>query len=186
MESCINCLTKNKTELINLGGYYICKQCKKMIVQFEKSNMRKLDNFKKPNHIIDNIYLGCEKSAINLDYLKKNKIKKILIIAEHCEKLFENDINYLEIKIDDDPKENIFCHFDKCFEFIRGNNQIVLIHCVSGISRSGSLVIAYVMKYHKMDFEEAWKFVKEKRSIVYPNSGFKKQLIDYEKILKNS
>ena len=185
MESCINCLKKNKNELIDLGGYFICKTCKKLIVDFEKSNIRKLDNFKEPNHIIDNVYLGCEKSAINLDYLKEKKIKKILIIAEYCHKLFEEEIEYLEIKIDDDPNENIFCHFEKCFEFIKNNDDFLLIHCVSGISRSGSLVIGYVMKFFKMNFLEAWEFVKQKRSCVYPNSGFKKQLIEFEKKLKD-
>ena len=46
-------------------------------------------------------------------------------------------------------------------------------------------VIAYIMKENNMPLAEAMKFVKSKRSIVQPNSGFWKQLIIYEGILKS-
>jgi protein-tyrosine phosphatase len=51
---------------------------------------------------------------------------------------------------------------------------------MSGISRSTSMVIAYLIKEKGMGFEEAFAFCKEKRPIVHPNSGFKKQLRELE------
>jgi protein-tyrosine phosphatase len=48
----------------------------------------------------------------------------------------------------------------------------VLVHCFAGISRSATVVIAFLMKYKKMNFEEAFEFTKQKREIINPNFGF--------------
>lgn len=40
------------------------------------------------------------------------------------------------------------------------------------ISRSGSIVIAYLMKKFNWSFEKAWNFAKDKRKIAKPNKGF--------------
>ena len=48
-----------------------------------------------------------------------------------------------------------------------------------------SQVIAYLMKEDNLALADAMKFVKSKRSIVQPNSGFWKQLIVYEGILRS-
>jgi hypothetical protein len=40
------------------------------------------------------------------------------------------------------------------------------------------------MRKYKLTFNEALKFVKEKRSIVGPNLGFQEQLTNYELELK--
>lgn len=52
-----------------------------------------------------------------------------------------------------------------------------------GRSRSVSIVLAYLIKYHKMTFEDGLKLVKLNRSIAIPNDGFIEQLKEY--YLKN-
>ena len=49
-------------------------------------------------------------------------------------------------------------------------------HCAAGVSRSASILIAYLMREKKMKYQEAHDFVKSKRSIIIPNSGFVQQL----------
>ena len=49
----------------------------------------------------------------------------------------------------------------------------MLIHCAYGVSRSPSIVIAYLMKKYKIDFDEAEHFVKRKRPEIRPNEGFR-------------
>ena len=44
-------------------------------------------------------------------------------------------------------------------------------------------VISYVMKYHNMTLNEAYKFVHAKRDVIGPNRGFCMQLWDYERQL---
>ncbi len=52
-----------------------------------------------------------------------------------------------------------------------------------GISRSASVVIAYIMYKNKMKFKEAYDFVHKKRNVISPNMGFQEQLEKFEKIL---
>lgn len=55
------------------------------------------------------------------------------------------------------------------------------------MSRSASLVIAYLMKKRVYGtFREAHDFVKSKRSKISPNEGFRKALLDLEKNLNNN
>lgn len=65
----------------------------------------------------------------------------------------------------------------------KGNNERILVHCVQGISRSASVVIAYCMKSNEWSLKKSYDFVKSKRKIISPNVGFIKQLQQYEKLL---
>lgn len=53
-----------------------------------------------------------------------------------------------------------------------------------GISRSASVVIAYVMKAYNWSLEKAFEFVKKKRNCIRPNPGFVTQLEIYQGILE--
>ena len=55
-----------------------------------------------------------------------------------------------------------------------------------GISRSTSCLIAYMIKYLGYSFMEALEYIKKKRPQVFPNYGFIKQLMNYEKLIKNN
>jgi protein-tyrosine phosphatase len=59
----------------------------------------------------------------------------------------------------------------------------ILIGCAAGISRSGMVVMAYVMKEHGFSVEDAWDYVNAKRPIC-PNPGFIDALIGWEEYLK--
>jgi atypical dual specificity phosphatase/dual specificity phosphatase 12 len=61
-----------------------------------------------------------------------------------------------------------------------------LVHCYAGISRSASIIISYLMKKYNWSYEKAYNYVKNKRPIINPNRGFKKQLIQYENYLKSN
>lgn len=58
------------------------------------------------------------------------------------------------------------------------------MHCQAGVSRSASIVIAYVMFKLKLKFEDALNYVKERREFIYPNEGFILQLKDFEKVIE--
>ena len=112
----------------------------------ERATIRKLV-FSEPDHIIDNIYLGPEGSAIDLDYLKSKNIDRVIVAAAYSEARFPcTHLSYLKLDIDDSPEEDLVPHFQTAIDFMaRSPATNVLVHCVSGISRSGALVIAYLM-----------------------------------------
>jgi hypothetical protein len=57
------------------------------------------------------------------------------------------------------------------------------VHCVQGISRSASVVLAYLIKYEGMSTDAAVALVKRRRGIANPNAGFLRQLRAYESAL---
>jgi atypical dual specificity phosphatase len=61
-----------------------------------------------------------------------------------------------------------------------GENR-VLVHCFAGMSRSATIVIAYLLVTTPMTVGEATEFVRSKRSVIRPNCGFIEQLKQYEK-----
>lgn len=60
----------------------------------------------------------------------------------------------------------------------------VLVHCAVGVSRSASLVLAYLMIHHGFTLLQAINKVKERRWI-FPNRGFLKQLQALERKLEH-
>ena len=137
------------------------------------------------DEIIENLYLGNLSGARNIEKLKKQGIKKVLSLLE---KYFwpvyneSDNIIHKPIIISDFYKENIIKYFGECLNFIKGDDK-VLVHCAAGSSRSATFVIAYIMRNKKMSFKEALEFVKNKRSVISPNPGFKDQLQLFEKVL---
>ena len=82
----------------------------------------------------------------------------------------------------DSERQNIIKNFWECLDFIKGDDK-VLVHCTGGISRSPTVVIAYIIWSKKMSYEEALEFVRGKRYGVFPNAGFRDQLQLFEKVL---
>merc|ERR1712045_1042313 len=56
--------------------------------------------------------------------------------------------------------------------------------CNDGMSRSASLVIAYLMQKYGLDFKAALNHVQTRRFCVQPNDGFEQQLREFEPIYR--
>ena len=59
-----------------------------------------------------------------------------------------HDIKYLGLKMLDVPQINISKHFNEAVEFIEKSLKaggVVLVHCLMGMSRSATLVLAFLM-----------------------------------------
>ena len=134
--------------------------------------------------ITENVWLGNIEAAENIGNLKKEGITKVLCLIDINEPTYaeEDKLNQKIFGISDIPTQNIIKYFGKCFDFIKGNEKI-LVHCMAGASRSATVVIAYVMWSQKVSFDDAYKMVREKRSCVFPNGGFIDQLKMFEKLL---
>ncbi len=139
-------------------------------------------------HIIDGLYIGSESNAKNLEELSSEQIRYIVNVTSHVPLYHSEQFQYCHLPADDTQKQNLLEYFDRAYSFIRNaieNNGKVLVHCVAGISRSPAIVIGFLMRYAKMNMNDAYDFVKRKRSIVSPNLNFMGQLLEYEKKLKH-
>ncbi len=57
------------------------------------------------------------------------------------------------------------------------------MHCIQGISRSITFIIAFIIFKYGYDYKKAELFVKQKRGIACPNNGFMVELIQFHKRL---
>lgn len=136
------------------------------------------------------LYLSSESCATDIDLLEKHGITAIITVRDFPCELSINTTNsqleFMHVKIQDGPSVNISDYFQSTREFInnaRIMGKSVLIHCHAGISRSATIVIAYLMVENNMNLIDAYTHVKSKRKIIGPNLGFMGQLITLNKNL---
>ena len=138
-----------------------------------------------PSVVLDNqLYLGTGVQATNWKVIRDLKITHIINISiEHlCP--FTDKIKYLHLELEDVEDVLLKDRFDETSRFIelaleQPSNR-VLVHCNLGISRSTTIILAYLMKTYNATLLDAFKFLRHRRPIVCPNSGFLQQLVDYE------
>ncbi|KAL4500411.1 hypothetical protein ABPG72_003362 [Tetrahymena utriculariae] len=133
------------------------------------------------------VYISDYDYASNLQNLEKDNIKSVLSIDRNHNFKLPDSYNHKTIIVFDNEMESIKVHFDKSYQFIFNsiqNKQNILIHCRRGISRSATILIAFLMKFQNKSYEDCYNFLKQKRPVINPNSGFVKQLKSYEKVLK--
>ncbi|XP_066479802.1 dual specificity protein phosphatase 15 [Tiliqua scincoides] len=133
------------------------------------------------NKILPGLYLGNFIDAKDLDQLRQHSITHIVSIHESPQP-FIPGIAYLRITLPDMPEANIKKHFKECIHFIhscrlRGGN--CLVHCLAGVSRSTTIVLAYIMAVTQLNWREALEAVKVVRPVANPNPGFRQQLEEY-------
>jgi len=125
--------------------------------------------------ITDNIYLGNEAASRDKKLLKDRGVTHVLVSAKFLAKHHPEDFEYCELPLDDFITQDLFPYIYEAVEFIK-SSKVVYVHCAAGVSRSSSMVIAYLMIEKNMTFEEAYLFVRKRRSIISPNPGFVGQL----------
>lgn len=165
------------------------------------------------SQIFEDLYLGSEWNASNLEELKRNGIGHILNVTREIDNFFPgtsliwmnedssfnlnyicrlntlDQFDYLNIRVYDDEATELLKHWDRTYKYIRAaveSGSKVLVHCKMGVSRSASVVVAYAMKARHWDLPQALRHVKERRACVKPNSSFMQQLEIYAGILDAS
>ena len=135
------------------------------------------------HEIIPGIYLGDISTAYNKDKLKELGVTNIINTVLGVVPAYPNDFEYFNVGLRDHTYEDIKTHFDKINRYmdcVLMDGGRIYIHCLCGISRSATIVSAYLMYKNNMSYEDAIEMVKSKRPIINPNDGFRKQLNDYD------
>ena len=141
----------------------------------------------------DKIYLSGIQGVININEIKKlgiNVIVSTLHFDPHInEKNEYNGITCIYYYAEDDDDFNIEQYFEPFQNVVKDPNTKILVHCHCGVSRSSTLVASYLIYYYvnkfkkrlieKYDVDRILEIMRKKRSVVDPNDGFVKQLVDY-------
>eukprot|EP01017_Pseudomicrothorax_dubius_P047358 TRINITY_DN84_c0_g1_i2.p1 TRINITY_DN84_c0_g1~~TRINITY_DN84_c0_g1_i2.p1 ORF type:complete len:257 (+),score=36.72 TRINITY_DN84_c0_g1_i2:118-888(+) len=134
------------------------------------------------------LYLGNLEAASNLALLHRHNIKSVLTVAGGTRLSYRrDDVHYHEvIPADDIESYDLSRWFDRAIDFIDDNRRRgynVLVHCFAGVSRSATIIIAYLMSKYNWNYDSTTKFVRDRRPVIFPNFGFVDQLRRYERSL---
>uniref|UniRef100_H3CUA4 Dual specificity protein phosphatase n=1 Tax=Tetraodon nigroviridis TaxID=99883 RepID=H3CUA4_TETNG len=136
-----------------------------------------------PVEILPFLYLGSAYHASRKDMLDMLGITALINVSSNCPNHFEDSYLYKSIPVEDNHKADISSWFNEAIDFIdsvRNNGGRVFVHCQAGISRSATICLAYLMRTNRVKLDEAFEFVKQRRSIISPNFSFMGQLLQFE------
>jgi hypothetical protein len=147
-----------------------------------------------PSYICAGIYLADWRTAClaDLEALNIGLVITVMTADEVDYYGIEGDVDFVGatwhlIAVEDDDAVPISDHFaDVCrrIDAVRANSKAVLVHCMAGVSRSPTLVAAYLMWSRGLSAAETLAYLKERRPCVDPNAGFKQQLLEWESVPK--
>ncbi|XP_071383632.1 dual specificity protein phosphatase 22-B isoform X2 [Centroberyx affinis] len=109
------------------------------------------------NKVLPDLYLGNFKDARDREQLARNNITHILSIHDSAAPILQ-EMTYLCISAADLPTQNL----------------------LAGVSRSVTLVVAYIMTVTGLGWQEVLAAVKVARPCAGPNLGFQRQLQEFE------
>jgi protein-tyrosine phosphatase len=130
--------------------------------------------------ITDNLYISSYRAAKKLKKLRKEGITAIVNLMEKEKYNPSPEFNYLFKGIKD---RTYIKHKDlqEILNFIEHNaaKGKVLVHCASGISRSGGIAVArLLMENPDWSWEEARKFVR-KFTTISPHPNIRQSILDF-------
>lgn len=147
-------------------------------VQFDTSTI--IDGF---------LFLGAKQVTVDREKLAAMNVKYIIGVSEDPPPDYGRDFEYMHVDVGDAPSEDISPFFEPACAFIeraRNDRKAVLVHCTMGMSRSASLVLAYLVRHGNMSLAEAINYIKQRRPVVSPNVGFMAQLVRFETELRGA
>ncbi|KAG1823341.1 protein-tyrosine phosphatase-like protein [Suillus subaureus] len=131
------------------------------------------------DEVVPGVWIGDLQSALDVKGLKERNIFSILT-AMRGKVTIHAIFNRYQVNVDDSANEDVLVHFLPSISFIQNEldkGRGVLVHCMAGISRSATIVAAYLMYSLKLDPESAVDMIRTVRpSLSKPNEGFMEQL----------
>lgn len=124
------------------------------------------DNPFSVDEIEPRLFLGNATAARNMQFLKSKQISHILTIDSFPIPSYVcsgASVQNKYVHLSDMSRENILEHFTDCISFIeealkeKNATNGVLVHCFYGVSRSATIVIAYLMKKYCISYQRAFE-----------------------------
>ena len=141
------------------------------------------------NEVADNLYVGNISTATNKELLQEKGITHVINILSQRFEPYPSDFEYMHIHAYDVINWTLIYNFQATNLFIRDalkDGGKVYIHCMCGVSRSVSILLAYLMTQSTKSLDVLLKEVQSVRPVANPNPGFITQLIEFRKlIIKN-
>lgn len=135
--------------------------------------------------INDFLYLGDYGDLSKCQTLNVDTIVTIL----HFKPTIPPEFNHVYFNAEDDDDFEINKYFDEFIKIVETNehdSKITFVHCYSGVSRSATLILAYLINKNasknlskRCTVKSVLASLRKKRPCVDPNNGFLSQLETY-------
>lgn len=150
-----------------------------------------LDEAPEPVQILGHVFLGSAGHAADAPCLRRLGITAVLNVSRGSPdpSAAELRLHYKCIPIDDSGSADIASWFREAIAFIEWTRSLggrVLVHCRAGISRSATICLAYLMYTRRLRLDDAYEFVRRRRSVISPNLNFMGQLLRFEQQMFDS
>jgi protein-tyrosine phosphatase len=103
---------------------------------------------------------------------------------ETHKELEDTEIHQRRFPLYDDKRENLEVQLEgvlvHLFKELQNGNK-VLVNCRMGYSRSGSIIVVYLMLTQHLSFKDALSMARQYRPVINPNEGFVKQIEEFSK-----
>eukprot|EP01004_Peranema_trichophorum_P010761 NODE_958_length_2221_cov_40.483794_g819_i0.p1 GENE.NODE_958_length_2221_cov_40.483794_g819_i0~~NODE_958_length_2221_cov_40.483794_g819_i0.p1 ORF type:complete len:607 (-),score=74.48 NODE_958_length_2221_cov_40.483794_g819_i0:319-2139(-) len=122
-------------------------------------------------------------SALDPSVFQRHGITHVLSLGERQEGLGALNLKTLFVDLDDSERGGLLNQLAVCFAFMDEATMeggAVLVHCLAGVSRTGALIIAYLMYHCRLTLKDALHYAWKKRPILQPNDGFVVELFQLE------
>lgn len=135
------------------------------------------------NEIVPKLFVGDRVAAL----YPPPSVSHVVNITQRLPCSHGGRLRYLHIDLDDNDNAPIHKHFHESNKFIEEGRKAdgVLVHCQSGMSRSVTLVIAYLIS-NGQTLANAYELVRSKRPGILPNRGFFVRLQSHERALDHA
>lgn len=143
-------------------------------------------NYRESTEIIHGLFLGSMEYAFGQFELYTKSIKHVVSTVSFNQFPSETDekVKYYFIPMDDTEEQDLLLTLNKTYDIIFNclimKKENTLVRCQSGISRSASIVIGFLMRHYSYSYVEADRLVRQKCPTIEPNINFKQQLAIYE------
>ncbi|KAI9007230.1 protein-tyrosine phosphatase-like protein [Gaertneriomyces semiglobifer] len=135
--------------------------------------------------LLPNVFLG---SFPSCRLLEERQITHVLSLGLQLTPFTR--LKWKGIEVEDSAFADMLGFLDEAVAFIhlalQEPNARVLVHCVAGVSRSPTVVLAYLVRHCGLSVEEALGRLREIRVCVCPNDGFMQQLQLFQRRLLKS
>ena len=126
-------------------------------------------------------------SKEEVDWLKEEGVKSIVTIREEpLEEEWLEDINYLHIHSNDmgvPEFDDLINSVDFLHQRIT-NDEPVMVHCLAGLGRTGTILACYMIKYEQMSADDAIQKVRNERNGSIKSLSQEEIFFRFEKYLK--
>lgn len=146
-----------------------------------------IQNLTPPTEIIPRLYISDLAAVENATLVAQYGITHVVSVMRGAVAL-PAPVVWLQVPVSDNPFAELVEHLPRAVAFIAGAlldpRARVLVHCVQGVSRSASVVAAFLIKECGQSPAQAVQFVKARRPGSEPNSGFVTQLGEYANMVR--